>query len=231
MYTHKLATLKEREGLPIEKIDLSNIVCPKDKRNYCYLLKNVLTVEECQEIINRGEKLGFNDKGNSTMKRIISDDADLAEALFKRMKPYLPESVEGHSKLVKGKSNRLVGLNARFRCGRYLGGDYFHRHCDVEYMPQFYERLDLTGDYQCSTLTVMIYLNSQVDKGDGLPTFKGGRTHFVEKKQNYKYSCVPQAGMAIIFTQADYELMHEGEKVTEGSKYMLRTDVMYEFTK
>ncbi len=33
--------------------------------------------------------------------------------------------------------------------------------------------------------------------------------------------------MALVFLQQDGEMYHEGEKLTKGVKYILRTDVMY----
>ncbi len=230
--TEKFITLDDTYRPPIEKIDISDKVCPKNRYNMCYLLKNVLTPQECQQIIDKGEEIQFTDRGNGTMLRIISDDDDLAAALYKRIKDYLPEQVTMNTDLTKGKSKKIIGLNNRFRCGRYTSGDFFTSHNDVQYMPEFLNRYNLRGPYECSCLTLMVYLNSQ-DTQNGLPTFTGGATRFLSDRhtKKIKHSVAPEAGTAIVFTQGEYELHHDGEKVTSGQKYMIRTDVMYQFEK
>jgi hypothetical protein len=55
----------------------------------------------------------------------------------------------------------------------------------------------------------MIYLND---------TYKGGATRFET------FALEGQAGMALVF---DHGLIHEGGEVSEGLKYVLRSDVMY----
>ena len=42
------------------------------------------------------------------------------------------------------------------------------------------------------------------------------------------YRINPGCGMAIIFEQDDPSLLHEGEEIRSGFKYMIRTDIMYE---
>ncbi len=55
----------------------------------------------------------------------------------------------------------------------------------------------------------MIYLNAGA---------RGGETRFEN------CSITPAPGLALIF---DHYLMHEGARVVEGQKYVLRSDVMY----
>lgn len=191
----------------------------------------MLSISECKEIIQNAESIGFFDKGNVTMTRLMQDDPKLVESLLSRIKAYIPEEVNMTTALSYGKSIKMIGLNERLRCGRYTNGEYFWRHTDTQYMPQFQIRSGFKRgqQYSCSALTVMVYLNSQVEVDPDIPTFSGGATQFVQGSR-IKHSVVPEAGMAIIFTQAEPELTHEGEVVTDGKKYMLRTDVMYEWT-
>ena len=56
----------------------------------------------------------------------------------------------------------------------------------------------------------MIYLNEE---------FEGGETKFD------KFSIIPKTGMALVFP---HHLLHQGNSVVSGVKYVLRTDVMYE---
>ena len=65
----------------------------------------------------------------------------------------------------------------------------------------------------------MIYLN------DG---FEGGATSFAElddrMRDEDRLTVNPRQGMALIFA---HPLLHKGEPVVSGRKYVLRTDVMY----
>jgi hypothetical protein len=216
--------------LPIEKVDLSDYVCPEN-RNVCYLLRNVFTISECEDIVERMESKGFNDMGNIHMNRVIVDDKITMDRLFERIKDYIPEIVAIESPITRGSTVKLVGLNERIRCGRYRKGQYFYIHSDSQFMRQYNSRHRLTKEnFECSALTVMIYLNSpQSPERSSLPSFSGGKTAFLRTDGSVKHSVTPEAGTAIIFTQAVPELTHEGGTVTNGTKYIYRTDVMYEF--
>jgi hypothetical protein len=98
---------------------------------------------------------------------------------------------------------QAVGVNERLRFYRYEVGQQFDWHYDG-----YFER----ANGQRSHLTFMVYLN------DG---FQGGETSFEFGK------VVPAKGTALFFI---HELLHKGEPVDEGTKYVLRTDVMYERT-
>jgi len=64
----------------------------------------------------------------------------------------------------------------------------------------------------------MIYLNDD---------FEGGSTIFqVESLPGGLLRVAPKTGMALLFRHDDV-LLHSGELVTRGKKYVLRTDVMY----
>ena len=57
----------------------------------------------------------------------------------------------------------------------------------------------------------MVYLNEG---------FAGGETRF----HDYEVDVVPRTGMALLF---QHRVLHEGCVVTTGTKYVLRSDVMY----
>lgn len=93
-----------------------------------------------------------------------------------------------------------IGLNERFRFYRYDVGQQFDWHLDG-----WYER----PNGERSWLTFMIYLNAD---------FGGGETAFDDAM------VAPQTGMALFFV---HDLMHRGCPVTEGRKYVMRSDVMF----
>lgn len=65
----------------------------------------------------------------------------------------------------------------------------------------------------------MIYLNSATE-------FKGGRTLFFKTKdtEDVWASYIPKQGDLIVF---DHNVWHEGEVLTEGEKFVLRSDILY----
>lgn len=74
----------------------------------------------------------------------------------------------------------------------------------------------------------MLYLNGP-ESGD----FEGGNTNFFDPKSNIKArtvikSVTPKQGMAIVFYQGpEHALFHEGAKLTQGHKYILRANIFY----
>jgi predicted 2-oxoglutarate/Fe(II)-dependent dioxygenase YbiX len=95
-----------------------------------------------------------------------------------------------------------VGANERFRCYRYQPGQRFAAHYDGAFHRDEHER---------SLLTFMVYLNEG---------FEGGHTEFLD----FGVSAVPRTGSALLF---QHQVLHEGCEVVSGTKYVLRSDVMY----
>jgi hypothetical protein len=97
----------------------------------------------------------------------------------------------------------IFGLNPRLRLYRYRPGQRFAEHTVHWYQP---------SDTEISLLTVLVYLN------DG---FVGGETRFTEH-----LDAVVEArpGRVAVF---QHKLRHEGAPVVSGTKYAIRTDVLY----
>jgi hypothetical protein len=111
--------------------------------------------------------------------------------------------------------------------GRYVEKDYFHVHADATYD----EEIPKTNKISGSVLTVMLYLNGHKECS-GLPVYKGGATEFVTyTTRKLKYKVEPEPGLAIVFTQLDDDMVHRGEMIQSGTKYIARSDAMYEFPK
>ncbi len=171
------------------------------------LLPGVLSREECVAAIDAAETSGFEamerryPSGYRDNDRAVRDDAALAARLFERLRGQLPERWEEG-----GGRWRLDGLNPRFRFCRYREGQQFTKHRDGAWARSPGER---------SWLTVMLYLN---DAGE----FEGGATRFYEGER--VAAVAARAGQAIVF---DHRLWHDGEAVSGGVKYVMRTDVMY----
>jgi prolyl 4-hydroxylase len=98
---------------------------------------------------------------------------------------------------------RVCGANERLRCYRYRPGQRFAPHFDGAFVRNSNQR---------SQLTLIVYLNDD---------FAGGATAF----HHYDVAAVPRTGTALMF---QHHLLHEGCAVTAGTKYVMRSDVMYE---
>jgi prolyl 4-hydroxylase len=99
---------------------------------------------------------------------------------------------------------RLVGLNDHLRFYRYRPGQRFEPHMDHWYRP---------NDRQVTLHTVLAYFNDD---------FEGGETAFQEQLNEV---VVPRAGSVAVF---QHKVRHEGRPVTKGTKYAMRSDVIYE---
>lgn len=171
------------------------------------LVPGTLTRDECARTIAEAEGRGFDAMGSRypngyrNNDRALLDDAALAARLFERLRPHLPAVWEEN-----GSRWRLEGLNPRFRFCRYRDGQQFTKHRDGAWSCAPTER---------SWLTVMVYLN-------GAGGFVGGATRFYE--DGAVDAVPPREGQAIVF---DHRIWHEGEAVSAGVKYVMRTDVMY----
>lgn len=178
--------------------------------------------------------------------RIILDSPEVAEKLKSRLLPFLKElGIDRLDKtpLITGLAGRrrtyqLTRFNHRLRFLKYVGGEYFRPHWDAHYMtPDRREK---------SYFTIHLYLNGDGEQdlkeleranADGLEgagntdldgRLLGGATSFLpryEEKERHA-RVFPKTGSVLVFQQS--ELLHSGDSVFRGTKYTLRSDVMYE---
>ncbi|MDF0675542.1 MAG: 2OG-Fe(II) oxygenase [Nitrospira sp.] len=176
-----------------------------------FVLHEFLSRDECESLIRRSESFSYEigtvggvvAEGVRSNERVLVDDKPLADALFRRAAPWLPEVVE---------SRRLVGFNERWRFYRYRPGQTFQPHRDGSYMS-----LETS---QKSEVTFLMYLNDEMS---------GGETRFFADMEHVVRGCPyltvkPMTGAALVFL---HSIWHEGAVVRSGEKYVLRTDVMY----
>src|SRR5262245_13947207 len=185
----------------------------RSRMPFIALVDDVLSADECRALVDRIESLsptfapittlrGFENRPDlRNNDRVMFDDADLARRLFERLKPIVPAKIT-----TPGRSDDVelapVGLNERFRGYRYNPGQRFAPHFDGAFVRDERER---------SELTVLFYLN------DG---FSGGATAFLD----WGVKVDPRRGQALLFC---HPILHEGCLLERGTKYVLRSDVMY----
>ena len=183
-----------------------------DVEGFLQVIPNAVTPTECEAIIQLAEQKGFARASLYTDKtgvehyseirksdRCIIDSKPFAEALWKRLVPYIPKH------LADGWEAK--GMNERLRLLRYRQGDEFLPHSDGTYY---------SPDGLQSKITILLYLNAG---------YKGGYTHFLTQKGEWS-GIQPEIGMV---TMQDQGLMHCVPPLEEGTKYVLRTEVMYGF--
>lgn len=171
-----------------------------------YLIDNFLSDEECDELIAKSEGIGFaeakvNVDGGQTIMKMIRDN----ERILYEDPTYATvfwERLKAYIKPEIGNSY-AIGLNELFRFYKYSPGQRFKMHRDGRY-----ER----NETEFSYYTFMIYLNDD---------YEGGQTKFHSGE-----FVSPKKGTALIF---EHSLRHEGEKLINGIKYVLRSDIMYKY--
>jgi prolyl 4-hydroxylase len=162
------------------------------------IIDNLLTKEECESLVKRvnESKLEFVDRGSAEYFRLQEDKPELANKLWLLVKDLLPEEYNGQ---------KIMCLNTHFRYSKYESGMEFGIHRDG---------VNQDSNGYRSIMTLNIFLNDD---------FEGGSTDFFDNSGELILSAVPQVGSATLF---DRRILHCGQRVTEGFKYLLRTDVM-----
>lgn len=168
-----------------------------------FMIDHFLSADECAHYIAHGDALGF---GSSEVN--FPSGSRLALEIRNNERVLFDDKALAAQLFARAKPLlpqqvagwELLDFNERMRFYRYGPQQYFKWHKDGSYARQ-------PGD--ASLLTFMIYLN------DG---FEGGatefRTEFVQ----------PKAGRALVFP---HRAAHQGTEILSGTKYVLRTDVMY----
>lgn len=193
------------------------------------LLRNLMSREECRDVVEQAERFGLRNCGYNPRIRITDRVSimgeDLAAVLFERLRPYVSD-VEitrcGTNKMPLGIRDDAkvgwwtpVGLNPCFRVCRYEPGGFFLPHHDGGF--------EYDAD-NISLKTVMVYLNDD---------FEGGQTNFYSQSQRHYsdpdsskviYELCPEVGSCVLF---NHWLVHDGGELHSGVKYILRSELMY----
>jgi len=132
--------------------------------------------------------------------RLVEDNPILGKELFNKMQQI--------NEIRNVFPNQFFGLNERLRFCRYQKNQVFNKHQDGVYYP---------NEYHESKYTFLLYLN-------GIEDFSGGETLFYTAKNDDSpvKSIIPKKGTLVIF---DHRIWHQGAIITEGNKYILRSDV------
>lgn len=164
---------------------------------------NFLDAATCRILITRSEASGYLDAkvrthtGEESMPGVRNNAKAIVE---------WPELVATLSQGIRKLNLPLLanreaaGLPRSLRFYRYEPGQRFKMHKDGPWKEN-----GLTSEW-----TMLVYLNED---------FEGGRTLFRDS-----VIITPQTGSALLFIHRTW---HEGEEVIAGTKYALRSDVLY----
>lgn len=174
-------------------------------------IDNVLNEVECESIIDRCKRIGFTlasmysrfgvEKYMTDIRnsgRVIIDSQDFVDNLLPRIKHIIPNIY---------KSKKFLSINPRLRILKYNEGEYFKRHEDGNY----------SNSVSKSLITVLIYLNCD---------YEGAWTIvYNNDKDKIGTAIEPLLGSILLL---DQEIEHEVKPLKSGTKYVLRTELMYE---
>lgn len=202
-----------------------------------FQLLNVLSVDECLELVELTEALGYLPDAAVSLPRAIRHnhnvtwvvDEETTERLWRRC----TDRINDHLELFRGK--RALGLNARWRFYRYQPGDYFKPHTDGAWPGSKVINHELiTNAYpdRWSQLSFIVFLTEG---------YTGGRTEFYVNRDDPSLPArsgpgdstvgiSTPAGGVLCFPHGTHRLhcLHASETINDGTKYIIRTDVLFE---
>lgn len=168
-----------------------------------FIIMDFWNKDKCAEFIAQSEQRGYQDAKINTGvgQRVVKSVRNNKRVMYKDV-DLANEIWESLAKFAPEQigNYKSMGLNELFRFYRYNPKEEFKRHRDESY---------IRNESEASFYTFMIYLNDN---------FVGGETTF---PQNI---IKPVTGMALIFL---HNIEHAGSPIIQGTKYVLRTDIMY----
>lgn len=193
----------------------------------CYTVDGVLTKEECEAWmaemeggghpfepakINTGVGEVLAPETRNCSRLYVDNDKEKLGMLWDRIRPTFPTWDDEQY-------GKPQGLNPRLRVMRYEPGQYFKPHYDGNYD-------GIEG--RVSYWTLQVYLNDAFEGGDTVFYKSSGVVGWEDTEEGVenllKVRVRPKQGSVLIF---DQELYHEGAEVTKGTKYIVRTDILF----
>jgi hypothetical protein len=183
-----------------------------------FSVEDVLTAAEAESLVSFAEQQGFSTQFHEADEtityrhndRIAIQDPEFAEMLWQRLQRHLPAVFDCEA----------VGCSSNVRLYKYSPGMRFGKHVDGSHE-------DDNGHE--SAYTVLIYLNDATDGAlvGGTTAFYTGEYHDPDVNDSLVLNFAPQQGLALLHGHGERCLLHEGCAVSQGVKYLLRTDIMF----
>lgn len=193
-----------------------------------FQLLNVLSKDECRALIDIAESLQFNPDAAVSLPRSVRHNDSLTwvidqtteATIWNRCKDVMANGIEAIGGLAP------VGINARFRFYKYSQGDFFKPHTDGAWPgSKIIDGKNIFNAYEdrYSQMTFLILLSED---------FQGGDTQFFLNKEvgdKEQVNIRTPAGGVLCFPHGHHPLhcLHSSETVTQGTKYIIRTDLLF----
>ncbi|KAE8316294.1 hypothetical protein RU639_000470 [Aspergillus parasiticus] len=196
-----------------------------------YLIPNFFTANLCKTYVSFLSSLpltttpGKPKKGDAVRvnDRFQIQDERFAESLWSgtALKDLVMNGDgEGERSMKEIWGGEPLGLNANIRIYRYSKGQFFAQHYDDSNTLTFSSPSHPSQPAR-TTWTLLIYLT----------TCSGGETIFYPEstrgnRNPEPVSVAPVTGMALLHRHGDRCLLHEGSEVSDGEKWVLRSDLV-----
>ncbi|KAL2145558.1 hypothetical protein VTI28DRAFT_6796 [Corynascus sepedonium] len=168
-----------------------------------------------QEVVNR-----IWARCLSAAEEAGGDDGDAVRERFDKIGVGEEEIVGGMWEGWAAGRWEFLRVNDRMRFLRYGKGGFFKPHCDAP----FVDTRDPSRNIQ-TMFTIHLYLNDSKAEVEGAELV-GGATTFFSRDRRRRIDVNPKAGRVLIFQHKG--LIHSGDDVLRGTKYTMRTDIIYE---
>lgn len=207
--------------VPLEASDAPITMVPVgEKFPGAFVLQNFLSASECADMVQCAEAMGFEAAKVTTGRGMVSipdlrsnerviwhTGPGMLEPLTERLLPFLqrPEVAD----LLPGWTP--YALNERLRLFKYSKGQEFRKHFDGGYNRNRFDR---------SHMTFIAYL--------GTPE-EGGDTGFYDDAGSLHATVPAKKGNALVFFHQNHHFspLHSGMPVLRGTKYAVRSDIMF----
>lgn len=176
-----------------------------------------LTKERCQELITLSENAGYDEadisyaegaKMNKEYRdnsRCLMKDENLRLEIENLIQPYIPLKLP----IIKPggviEQAEFLRVSGNFRFYKYIKSQKFKKHRDG----------NVQEEGGVSRITILIYLND---------VEQGGETNICDRMLDKPVVVKPEGGKLLMF---NHSLLHSGEELLDGVKYVLRTDLIY----
>jgi hypothetical protein len=195
-----------------------------------FQLLNVISRQECEHIVELTESLGYlpdaavslprSVRHNNSLTWVVDDTTN--DIIWHRCQSLMTDEQD----IFRGK--QALGLNGRYRFYRYQSGDYFSPHTDGAWPgSKVIERQLVTNAFsdRWSQLTFLLFLSD---------AYEGGHTEFHRRTGNTGEISVVSIrtpiGGVLCFPHGLHPLhcLHSSEAISSGTKYIIRSDVLFE---
>jgi hypothetical protein len=213
----------------VDRIDLEDVPG-------AFQLLNVLSREECTRIVELSETLGYLEDAAVSLPRSIRHndsftwivDDETNDLIWRRCRALIQDNHQSNA------DKPALGINSRFRFYRYGKGDFFAPHTDGSWPGSRViddELVHNAYDDRWSQLTFLLFLSDDYEGGaTQFHVGGGGIAASVRDPGNADIVDVrTPLGGALCFPHGmhPHHCVHASQQITSGTKYIIRSDVLF----